>query len=63
LTSTDRAEKRELLDMIASTDAGTGYLHEGFDANDPTNYTRDWFTWPNSLYAEFIEHCLDEGII
>lgn len=63
LTSTDRAEKRELLDMIASTDAGTGYLHEGFDANNPSNYTRDWFTWPNSLYAEFIEHCVDEGII
>lgn len=63
LTSTDPAEKRALLDMISSTDAGTGYLHEGFDANNPANYTRDWFTWPNSLFAEFIEQCLDEGII
>ncbi|MBR5453454.1 MAG: glycoside hydrolase family 125 protein, partial [Clostridia bacterium] len=52
LTSTDDNEKRELLEMIANTDAGTGYLHEGFHVNDPQKYTRDWFTWPNSLFAE-----------
>ncbi len=63
MTSIDKEEKRELLHLIATTDAGTGYLHEGFDADAPENYTRDWFTWPNSLYAEFIEQCLDEGIL
>ena len=63
MTSTDPAEKRELLEMIASTDAGTGYLHEGFDVDRPENFTREWFTWPNSLFAEYIEQCLDEGII
>ncbi len=63
LTSTDADEKRELLSMIASTDADTGYLHEGFDVNDPTKFTRKWFTWPNSLFAEFVEKCVDEGII
>lgn len=63
LTSTDADEKRELLSMIANTDAGTGYLHEGFDVNDPSRFTRKWFTWPNSLFAEFVEKCVDEGII
>lgn len=63
MTSSDPEEKRKLLHLIATTDAGTGYLHEGFDANAPENYTRDWFTWPNSLYAEFIEQCIDEGIL
>ncbi|MBQ8311301.1 MAG: glycoside hydrolase family 125 protein [Clostridia bacterium] len=63
LTSIDPEEKLELLHMIAGTDAGTGYLHEGVDVDHPENYTRDWFPWPNSLYAEFIEKCVEEGII
>ena len=63
ITSTDDAEKKELLDMIVNTDAGTGYLHESFLADDPNVYTREWFTWPNSLFAEFVEMCVDEKII
>jgi meiotically up-regulated gene 157 (Mug157) protein len=52
-----------MLDMIVNTDADTGYLHEGFLADDPTEFTREWFTWPCSLFAEFVEKCVDEGII
>ena len=63
LTSTDKEEKRELLDMIARTDADTGYLHEGFHVDDPHTYTREWFTWPNSLFAEFVEKCVDDGVL
>lgn len=62
-TSADAKEKREILDMIVATDADTGYLHEGFNVDDPTQYTREWFTWPNSLFAEYVEKCVDEGII
>ncbi len=63
LTSIDPEEKRRLVHLIATTDANTGYLHEGFDASNPANYTRDWFTWPNSLYAELIEQCIAEGLV
>ena len=63
MTSDDKEEKRELLEMLAATDADTGYLHEGFDVNDPKQYTREWFTWPNSLFAEYVEKCVDENII
>ncbi len=63
LTSENNEEIKELLDMIVNTDAGTGYLHEGFNADDPNKYTREWFTWPNSLFAELVEKCVDEGII
>lgn len=63
LTSKDPEEIRELLEMIASTDAGTGYLHESFDADHPENYTRDWMPWPNALLVELIERCLSEGIL
>lgn len=63
LTSTDDKEKLELLDMLVATDADTGYLHEGFHVDNPHEYTREWFTWPNSLFAEYVEKCVDEKLI
>ena len=38
----------------ATTDAGTGLMHEGFHKDDPTEFTRPWFAWANSLFAEFV---------
>ncbi|HHW25178.1 MAG TPA: glycoside hydrolase family 125 protein [Bacillota bacterium] len=59
LTATDKAESREMIDLILATDAGKGVCHEGFDANDPARFTREWFAWANSLFAELVyETCL-----
>ena len=63
LTSDSDDEKREIIDMIVNTDADTGYLHEGFNADNPYEYTREWFTWPNSLFAELVERCVDDGVL
>lgn len=63
LTSDDKDEIRALVDMIVNSDADTGYLHEGFNADNPNEFTREWFTWPCSLFAELIEKCVDNGII
>lgn len=63
MTATDSQEKLELLKMIVDTDADTGYLHEGFHVDDPYTYTREWFTWPNSLFAEFVEQCVDREVL
>lgn len=63
MTATDKKEKLEILKMITDTDADTGYLHEGFHVDDPYVYTREWFTWPNSLFAEFVEQCVDQHIL
>lgn len=63
MTSNDKEEKRELLEMLAATDADTGYLHEGFHVDNPWEFTREWFTWPNSLFCEFVEQCVEEGVI
>jgi meiotically up-regulated gene 157 (Mug157) protein len=41
---------------MAASDAGTGFMHEGFDADDPNNYTRPWFAWANAMYAELALH-------
>lgn len=52
LTSTDAAERLALLKLMAATDGGTGVMHEGFDVDDPTQFTREWFAWANAMYAE-----------
>ncbi len=59
LTATDSAEKLEILQTMVNTDADTGFMHEGFNANDPTDFSRPWFTWSNSLFCEFAESCLE----
>ncbi|MDZ4717513.1 MAG: glycoside hydrolase family 125 protein [Roseiflexaceae bacterium] len=56
LTSPDPAEQRRILEIMAASDAGTGFMHEGFDADDPNNYTRPWFAWANAMYAELALH-------
>ncbi|MDD4689301.1 MAG: glycoside hydrolase family 125 protein [Eubacteriales bacterium] len=63
LTSDSADEIREILDMICRTDADTGFMHEGFDAEDPTKFSRPWFTWSNSLFAELVEKAVDNGVI
>lgn len=54
LTSTDGDEIRACLQTLAETHAGTGYMHESFDKDDPTVFTRPWFAWANSLFAELL---------
>lgn len=54
MTATDKAEQREVLEMILATTAGTNLMHEGFDPDAPERYTRPWFAWANSLFSEFV---------
>ncbi|GGO97966.1 glycoside hydrolase family 125 protein [Stakelama pacifica] len=52
----DDATIRHCLKMLRDTDAGTGFMHEAFDQDDPANFTRDWFAWANGLFGELIVH-------
>lgn len=52
LTSNSREEKKRILDTLVSTTGGTGMIHEGFSADDPEKYTREWFSWANAMYGE-----------
>ena len=54
LTSTSNSEIAESLRMLASTDAGTGFMHEAFNADDPSQFSRPWFAWANSLFGELM---------
>ena len=61
LTSTDDAEIKRCIEILMTTDAGTGFMHEAFNVNDPTNYTRSWFAWVNGLFGELILKVINDG--
>jgi meiotically up-regulated gene 157 (Mug157) protein len=54
LTSRSQEEKERLLDTLVSIDAGTHLMHEGVNVNDPTQFTRPWFSWSNMLFSELV---------
>ena len=54
LTSNDEAEIDKCLDMLENTDGGTGFIHESFYKDNPTEYTREWFSWANTLFGELV---------
>lgn len=60
MTSTSDAEIVECLRMLKATHAGTGFMHEAFNKDDPTDYTRDWFAWANTLFGELVVLVADE---
>lgn len=54
ITSADDAEIAECLKTLQKTHAGTGFMHESFDKNDPKKFTRPWFAWANTIFGELI---------
>ena len=54
LTSTDDREIKNAVQMLKTTDAGTGFMHESFNKDSPQQFTRKWFAWANSLFGELI---------
>lgn len=60
-TSNDDAEIKHCIEMLMKTDAGTGFIHESFNKDDATNYTRPWFAWQNTLFGELILKLIADG--
>ena len=54
LTTADREEKAAILDNLVAIDAGTNLMHEGVCVDDPTQYTREWFSWSNMMFCELV---------
>lgn len=63
MTSTDTDEIARLLNILMSTHAGTGFMHESFDPEAPENFTRSWFAWANSLFGELIYRLHERGVL
>ena len=53
-TTNDRAEKEWCVQQILKTDGGTGFMHESFNKDDATDFTRKWFAWANTLFGELV---------
>ena len=60
LVSDNSTHKAILVEKLLSASAGTGWMHESFSANDPKSFTRPWFCWPDSLFAELVMSLTDE---
>lgn len=55
-TSNDDDEIMQLLEMVKSTTAGLGLMHEGVQVNSYNGkiFTRPWFSWCNSEFGKTI---------
>lgn len=60
-TSTDENEIRWCMQKLIDTDGGTGFMHESFHKDDPSNFTRSWFAWANTLFGELVIKLVNDG--
>jgi uncharacterized protein len=54
LTATSESEVKNCLTTLQNTTAGTGFMHEAFNKDDPTKFTRAWFAWANTIFGELV---------
>lgn len=54
MTSSDDQEIRQCLRWLRDTTAGTGFMHESFNKDNASSFTRPWFAWANTLFGELI---------
>jgi uncharacterized protein len=54
LTSNDDEEIKLCVRTLMNTHAGTGFMHESFNKDNPNDFTREWFAWVNTLFGELI---------
>ena len=54
LTSNNKEEINSCLETLKKSHAGTYFMHESVNVDNPKKYTRPWFCWANSLFGELI---------
>jgi len=60
-TSQNDNEIKYCIEMLMNTDAGTGFIHESFNKDNPKKFTRPWFAWQNTLFGELILKIINDG--
>jgi meiotically up-regulated gene 157 (Mug157) protein len=60
-TASSDAERKDVLSQLLASDPGDHLLHESFNPDDPTKFTRADFGWPNALFSEYVMTTL-EGV-
>jgi len=54
MTADSETEKTDVLQQLLASDPGDHLLHESFNPNDPTKFSRVDFGWPNALFSEYV---------
>jgi meiotically up-regulated gene 157 (Mug157) protein len=54
LSSSSPQETADIIKEIAATGSSDGLIHESFDPNDPSRFSRSEFGWANASYAELL---------
>jgi hypothetical protein len=47
------------LQLLKDSTAGTKCMHESFYKDDVQNFTRSWFAWANSAFADLVLHLIE----
>ncbi|HEY1986468.1 MAG TPA: glycoside hydrolase family 125 protein [Terracidiphilus sp.] len=61
MTTNDTSEQLQCVRWLKSCHAGSGFMHESFNKDDPRKFTRDWFAWANTLFGELILRLVNES--
>ena len=59
MSSNDEAEIVQNLGWLKDSAKRTAFMHESFNVDDVQDFTRDWFAWCNSWFAEMIMHLIE----
>ena len=54
LTSNSSAEVMGAIQTVKTCASSTGFIHESYNRNDSSLFTRAWFAWANTLFGELI---------
>ena len=54
LTSADPQEPRRLLRQLVDATEGRARMSESYHVDDPTRFTREWFSWADSMFCELV---------
>ena len=54
LTSEREEEVASCVRLLKATHAGTGFMHESFNKDNPSDFSRAWFAWANTLFGELV---------
>lgn len=53
MTSDSDSEIKECINLVRNSSL-LGLVHESINVNDINKYTRSWFAWANSVFAQTI---------
>ena len=54
MTSTNPNDMLAATDLLERTDAGTGCMHESVHVDDPSRFTREWFSWADMTWLDLV---------